>query len=250
MESNAIFNIKRFSGLFRTGIYRIKVSSQAILGFSCAFFSLILLAALLLNDVDKDNIRLFLIGLYQLGYIATLTFAAFRHQFNREKQIIWYMLPASAFEKRLFQALRVLVWNSILFIVIYFCIDHILWYYIYHEPDINNYYVGLKELFSFGAAIKGVPAWMNYTISFFFMAFWPIISSTISYPADMPSGKTPFKTYWLLFCVTMIIQLFFLKRTSTEYIGSIFKIILSSISLLYLLFDLTLAVIMSCRKDN
>ena len=245
MEKNAIFNINRFSALFSTGIYRIKVSQQTILGCVFAFSSLLTLATFLLQDVDKDNLRSFLIGLYQLSYISALSFAAFRYQLNREKQMIWYMLPASAFEKRLFQTLRVLVWNSILFMVIYFCLDHILWCSIYHKIDIDNYFVGLKDLFSFGPAIKGVPAWINYTISILFMVLFPFISSTISYPANMPSGNTPYRSYWALYCITMIFQFGFLMIAGNDHYGSIFKIIIASISLLYILFDLTFAAILS-----
>ena len=129
MEKNAIFNMNRFTALFSTGIYRIKVSQWSILGLLFFFSSILLLITLLLQDADKDNVRQFLIGFYQLSYIATLTFASLRHYFNQEKKMIWYMLPASAFEKRLFQTIRVLVWNSILFIAGCFLFDHIFLFF-------------------------------------------------------------------------------------------------------------------------
>ena len=250
MEKNAIFNIKRFSALFSTGIYRIKVTQQSILGGGLAFASLLILVTFLLQDVDKDNLRSFLIGLYQLSYMATLTFATFRHLFNHEKQMIWYMLPASAFEKRLFQTLRVLVWNSILFIAIYFCLDHILWCSIYHKIDIDNYFVGLKDLFSFGPAINGLPAWINYAISILFMLLFPFISSATLSPANMPSGNTPQRIYLAIYSISLIFQFGFLMKSSTDHIGNIFKIIMASISLLFILFDLVFAAVLSCRKDS
>ena len=245
MEKNAIFNIKRFSALFSTGIYRIKVTQQSILGGGLAFASLLILVTFLLQDVDKDNLRSFLIGLYQLSYMATLTFATFRHLFNHEKQMIWYMLPASAFEKRLFQTLRVLVWNSILFIAIYFCLDHILWCSIYHKIDIDNYFVGLKDLFSFGPAINGLPAWLNYTISILFMVLFPFISSATLSPTSMNSGNKGYKAWWALYAIMMIFQFPFLLRTGNVQVGSIFKIIMACISLLGILIDLTIAAIVS-----
>ena len=251
MEKNAIFNMNRFTALFSTGIYRIKVSQWSILGCLFIFVSILLLTTLLLQDADKDNVRQVLIGLYQLSYIATLTFASFRHFFNQEKKMIWYMLPASAFEKRLFQTLRILVWNSILFIAVYFIFDHILWSSITHNSiHIDDYYVGLKELFSFGAFNNGAPAWINHTTSVLFMILFPVISSTISYPANMPSGKTSYTIYWVLYSFGMIFHFAFLVNTSTDSVGSIFKFILASISLLYILFDLIFAAVLSCRKDS
>lgn len=245
MEQNAIFNLNRFSALFSTGIYRIKVSQQAVFGAIGAFLSMYVLTVYLLQDANKDQLRSFLIGLYQLGYITTLTFASFRNMFNQEKQMIWYMLPTSAFEKRLFQTLRVLVWNSILFIVIYFCLDHMLWCSIYHNIDIDNYFVGLKDLFSFGPAINGLPAWLNYTISILFMVLFPFISSATLSPTSMNSGNKGYKAWWALYAIMMIFQFPFLLRTSNVQVGSIFKIIMACISLLGILIDLTIAAIVS-----
>jgi len=251
MEKNAIFNMNRFTALFSTGIYRIKVSQWSVMGCLFIFVSILLLTTLLLQDADKDNVRQVLIGLYQLSYIATLTFASFRHHFNQEKKMIWYMLPASAFEKRLFQTLRILVWNSILFIAFYFLFDHIIWSSITHNSiHIDQYYVGLKDLFSFGAVIDGAPAWINYTVSVLFMVLFPFISSTVSYPANMPSGKTSYTIYWVLYSTGMIFHFGVLVNTGTDQVGAIFKIILASISLLYIIFDLLFAAILSCRKDS
>jgi hypothetical protein len=249
MESNAIFNIKRFSGLFRTGIYRIKVSKWILMGFFVAFYSLFVFSAIMLDDVDKEKFRLFLIGLYQLCYIVTLTFASVRHAAKREKQMIWYMIAASTFEKRLFQTLRVLVWNTILFIVIFLLFDKILWFFINHG-SIGTYTVGVKDLFSYGTTIIGAPDWLDYTASFFFMTLFPIISSSTIYSTSMSSEATHLKTYWLLYCIAMILQFFFLQETTiNDNVGSFFKIFLSSISLVYLLTDLTLSAVKSCRND-
>lgn len=252
MEKNAIFSMNRFAALFSTGIYRIKVSQWSIMGWLFFFTSILLLTTLLLQDADKDNVRMFLIGLYQISYIATLTFASLRHYFNKEKKMIWYMLPASAFEKRLFQTFRILVWNSILFIAGCFLFDHILWSSITHNSiHIDQYYVGLKEIFSFGSPINGVPAWINYTVSVLFMVLFPFCSSTVSYHRDsMPSGKTSYTIYWVLYSFGMIFQFGFLVNTGTDQVGAIFKIILASISLLYIIFDLLFAAILSCRKDS
>ncbi|MBO7049533.1 MAG: hypothetical protein J6W42_02835 [Bacteroidaceae bacterium] len=252
MEKNAIFNMNRFTALFSTGIYRIKVSQWSIFGGLFIFVSILLLTTLLLQDADKDNVRQVLIGLYQLSYIATLTLATFRHFFNQEKKMIWYMLPASAFEKRLFQTLRILVWNSILFIAGCFLLDHILWSSITHNSiHIDEYYVGLKDIFSFGSPIKGVPAWINYTTSVLFMVLFPFCSSTVTYHRNsMSSGKTSYTIYWVLYSTGMIFHFGFLVNTSTDQVGAIFKIILASISLLYILFDLVFAAVLSCRKDS
>lgn len=252
MEKNAIFSMNRFAALFSTGIYRIKVSQWSVMGWLFFFTSILLLTTLLLQDADKDNVRMFLIGLYQISYIATLTFASLRHYFNKEKKMIWYMLPASAFEKRLFQTLRILVWNSILFIAGCFLFDHILWSSITHNSiHIDQYYVGLKEIFSFGSPINGVPAWINNTVSVLFMVLFPFCSSTVSYHRDsMPSGKTSYTIYWVLYSFGMIFQFVFLVNTGTDQVGAIFKIILASISLLYIIFDLLFAAILSCRKDS
>ena len=251
MEKNAIFNMNRFTALFSTGIYRIKVSQWSILGLLFFFSSILLLITLLLQDADKDNVRQYLIGFYQLSYIATLTFASFRHYFNQEKKMIWYLLPASAFEKRLFQTIRVLVWNSILFIAVYFLFDHIFWSSITHNSiHIDDYYVGLKELFSFGAFDNGVPAWINHTTSVLFMILFPAISSTVSQPANMPSGKRSYTIYWVLYSFGMIFQFAFLVYTSTDSVGTIFKIMLACFSLSFILFDLIFAAVLSCRKDS
>lgn len=40
MEKNAIFNIERFSALFSTGLYRIKVSQYGMFGALGAFFAI------------------------------------------------------------------------------------------------------------------------------------------------------------------------------------------------------------------
>ena len=253
MEKNAIFNIERFSALFSTGLYRIKVSQYGMFGALGAIFAIYILTIYLLQDVDKDQLRSFLIGLYQLGYIITLTFASFRNMFNQEKQVIWYMLPASAFEKRLFQTLRVLVWNSILFIAIYFCLDHIIWCSIYHKIDIDNYFVGLKDLFSFGPAINGLPAWLNYTISILFMVLFPFISSASLSPTSMNSGNKGYKAWWALYAIMMIFQFPFVLRTGNVQFGNIFKIIMACTSLLCILIDLTIAAIVSktsTTQDN
>lgn len=253
MEKNAIFSINRFAALFSTGLYRIKVSQYGMFGALGAIFAIYILTIYLLQDVDKDQLRSFLIGLYQLGYIITLTFASFRNMFNQEKQVIWYMLPASAFEKRLFQTLRVLVWNSILFIAIYFCLDHIIWCSIYTKIDIDNYFVGLKDLFSYGPAINGVPAWLNYTISILFMVLFPFISSASLSPTSMNSSNKGYKAWWALYAIMMIFQFPFVMTTGNVQFGNIFKIIMACISLLCILIDLTLAAIASktsTTQDN
>lgn len=251
MEKNPIFDINRFTALFSTGIYRIKVTAAAIAGIFVAIFSVIPYTSFLLQNVDKDLIRSFMISLYQLSFIATLTLAAFRHMFNREKQMIWCILPASAFEKRLFQMIRVLVWNSAIFIVVYFCIDKMFWYYLFGDHDLSNYYIGLKDLFSFGAPINGVPTWINYVCSFFFMVLIPVISSgSIAYPANRSTCSFPYNIYWFFYSIALIFQFFYLMRTGNDLTGTIFKIILATTAVLYMLIDLTIAAIASCRKDS
>ncbi len=169
METNPIFNIKRFTGLFGVGLNRRKIHFLSVL----YWFSVILylIQFLVTNGArDESGKSEFFFGrIFQFGYVVLLSILSLRGITNREKIAVWTLIPASAFEKYLCRFIINIVFGSI----IYFAAIWIIQLVLNGTPD----YTVLKQILTTAQFAPSIPSWLCYTLSLFYLLFVPIVIS-------------------------------------------------------------------------
>ena len=246
MEKSAVFNLKRFLGLIGTGVFRSKISIAAMMIWLITFWVIILFCSLTMKiaNVEMVNYRNIIICIYQISYILILSFSAcYTAIFKQKKMEIWRRLPASGFEKELFLILRILVFDTLAFIIAFFCFDHIFWALTQGTDTRTQYCISLSELFTFAQGVSGAPAWVNYILTFFYFTCTPAIVNSVVKKADLASTR---RTIF----PSVVVWLFALYIGSMLNHNQVFEfqiVIIASLSLFAWIFPLILALFASRR---
>ena len=190
MEKSAVFNLKRFLGLIGTGVFRSKISIAAMMMWIIIFWVILLCCQLTMEiaNVEMVNYRNIIICIYQICYILILSFSTcYTAVFKQKKMEIWRRRPASGFEKELFLILRILVFDTLAFIIAFFCFDRVFWALTQGTDTRTQYCISLSELFTFAQGVSGAPAWVNYILTFFYFTCTPAIVNSVVKKADLAS---------------------------------------------------------------
>lgn len=185
MKSNPVFSIKRFEALIGNGMFKNKIPGATFMLVLACFAFLIPVISQLINGMEIEHAKMVMTKIYQVSYIIYLSIPALRNVISKEKQQIWFMLPASYFEKTIYFILKYIIWYSILFFIAVYAIDYMVWNTasVSHTEDYSICCFNLKDMFTLDQIPSSIPQWAKYPLTAIYFACFSlttVIASAIS----------------------------------------------------------------------